>query len=249
LGLIPEDKIAEIRDRTDIVQVIGEYVSLKRTGVNHKGLCPFHNEKSPSFNVNAQKQFFHCFGCGKSGDVFTFLGEVEGKSFIDVARELARKGGIDLPEAPKSREAVERARADESERAKMVRLNDLTAQFFIDSIDDKTRAYLAKRGIGQKTQETFKVGYAPAGWDGLVRHLESKKVPHELAERAGLVRRRKSAMGPSGAAGGAERSGTIDARQPGAQSAAERSTPASRRARHRRRPPTSTSSPTDACTR
>ena len=93
MGLIPEDKIAEIRDRTDIVQVVGEYVTLKRAGVNHKGLCPFHQEKSPSFNVNGQRQFFHCFGCGKSGDVFTFLGEVEGRSFIEVARELAKKIG------------------------------------------------------------------------------------------------------------------------------------------------------------
>ena len=86
MALIPDDKVAEIRDRTDIVQIIGEYVTLKRTGVNHKGLCPFHNEKTPSFNVNAQKQFFHCFGCGKSGDVYSFLTEVEGKSFLDVAR-------------------------------------------------------------------------------------------------------------------------------------------------------------------
>jgi DNA primase len=195
LALIPEDKIAEIRDRTDIVQVIGEYVSLKRSGVNHKGLCPFHQEKSPSFNVNAQKQFFHCFGCGKSGDVFSFLTEVDGKSFVEVARELARKAGVDLPEPPRSREAEERSRAAESERARMVRLNELVATWFTAQLQapagEKARAYVEKRGIAQKTQEAFRVGYAPAGWEALSRYLETKKVPVDLAERAGLIRRRE----------------------------------------------------------
>jgi DNA primase len=194
LALIPEEKIAEIRDRTDIVQVIGEYVSLKRSGVNHKGLCPFHSEKSPSFNVNAQKQFFHCFGCGKSGDVFTFLTEVDGKSFVEVAKELARRAGVDLPEPPRSREAEERARAAESERAKMVRLHELVAEFYGRQLQapvgEKARAYVEKRGIGEKIRENFRVGYAPAGWEALVRHLEAKKVPMELAVRAGLIVRR-----------------------------------------------------------
>jgi DNA primase len=199
LALIPEEKIAEIRDRTDIVQVIGEYVSLKRSGVNHKGLCPFHSEKSPSFNVNAQKQFFHCFGCGKSGDVFTFLTEVDGKSFVEVARELARKAGVDLPEPPRSREAQERANAVESERAKMVRLHELVANFYTAQLQapvgEKARAYVEKRGIGEKTRESFRVGYAPAGWEALVRHLEAKKVPMELAVRAGLIKARDNRDG------------------------------------------------------
>jgi len=198
LGLIPDDKIAEIRERTDIVQIVGEYVSLKRTGVNHKGLCPFHQEKSPSFNVNAQGQFFHCFGCGKSGDVYSFLSEVEGKSFIEVVRDLARRAGIELPERERSREAVERARENESERARMVRLNELTASWFRAQLEspagETARAYVEKRGIGAAIAESFKIGYAPAGWDALTRYLESKKVPCELAERAGLVRRRESAQ-------------------------------------------------------
>jgi DNA primase len=203
LGLIPEDKIAEIRDRTDIVQVIGEYVTLKRAGVNHKGLCPFHQEKSPSFNVNGQRQFFHCFGCGKSGDVFTFLGEVEGRSFVEVARDLAKKAGIDLPEPERSREAQERARAAESERARLVRLHELTAEWYraqlAAPVGERARAYLATRGLDERTQEIFKVGYASGGWDALVRHLEAKRVPHELAERAGLIKRRESARLPPGA--------------------------------------------------
>lgn len=204
MALIPEDKIAEIRDRTDIVQVIGEYVSLKRAGANHKGLCPFHNEKSPSFNVNATKQFFHCFGCGKSGDVITFLREIEGRSFADVARDLAKKAGIDLPEPPRSREEMERARANESERSRMVRLNKLVAEFYRNQLADsptalKARTYVESRGIGKEIAEKFSLGYAPAGFDALVKYLEGKKVPHELAERAGLVRRRENAHLPTNA--------------------------------------------------
>jgi DNA primase len=194
--LIPDDKIAEIRDRTDIVSVIGEYVSLKRTGVNHKGLCPFHNEKSPSFNVNAQKQFFHCFGCGKSGDVISFLSELEGKSFIETLRELARKSGVELPEERRSRRDEERARAAESERAKLVRLHDLVARFYREQLQSPAgRAahdYVESRGLDDATAEKFLVGYAPAGWEALARHLEAKKVPAELAERAGLIRRREN---------------------------------------------------------
>src|SRR5205814_2273575 len=94
LGLIPEAKIAEIRDRTDIVQVIGEYVSLKRAGVNYEGLCPFHQEKSPSFNVNSQKQMFYCFGCQKSGDVIRFVMELDGRPFIEVLRDFAQRAGV-----------------------------------------------------------------------------------------------------------------------------------------------------------
>jgi DNA primase len=194
LGLIPEDKIAEIRDRTDIVQVIGDYVTLKRSGVNHKGLCPFHQEKSPSFNVNAQKQFFHCFGCGKSGDVISFVSELEGKSFVETVRELARKAGVELPEPPRSPREEERARAQESERAKMVRLHEMVANFYRGqlgaSAGEAARAYLQSRGLDEATAEKFRVGYAPAGWEALVRFLESKKVPTDLAERAGLIRRR-----------------------------------------------------------
>ena len=196
MGLIPEDKIAEIRDRTDIVTVIGEYVTLKRTGVNHKGLCPFHNEKSPSFNVNAQKQFFHCFGCGKSGDVISFVSELEGKSFMETLRELAKRSGVELPEERRSPKDEERARAAETERAKMVRLHDLVAKFYREQLASpagaQARAYVESRGLDEATCEKFHVGFAPAGWEALSRHLEAKKVPAELAERAGLIRRREN---------------------------------------------------------
>ena len=203
MGLIPDDKIAEVRDRTDIVAVVGAYVTLKRTGVNHKGLCPFHNEKSPSFNVNAQKQFFHCFGCGKSGDVISFLTEIEGRTFIEIVRELAQKAGVELPEKERSRAEEERRAKQESERGRMVRLHELCADFFSAQLaaptGAKARAYVESRGISEKVQQVFRVGYAPAGWDALTNYLQSKKVPHELAESTGLVRRRDGMTMPAGA--------------------------------------------------
>ena len=204
VALIPPDKIAEVRDRTDIVAVIGEYVSLKRAGSNWKGLCPFHNEKSPSFNVQPVRQFFHCFGCGKSGDIFTFIRELEGKSFLDVARDLAKRAGVDLPEPTRSPEADQRAMRLQSEREKLLRLNELVAGFHARELQAPggaaAREYLVGRGIAgarrkEGAEETlvtdvFHVGYAPSGWDALTRFLEEKKVPHELAERAGLIRQR-----------------------------------------------------------
>ncbi len=202
--MIPEDKVAEVRDRSDIVAIIGEYVSLKRAGTSWKGLCPFHNEKSPSFNVHPARQFFHCFGCGKSGDVFSFLRELEGKSFIDAVRDLAKRAGVDLPEPPRSAEAAAHASKLSSERQKMLALNETVAAFFQRELQSPAgaaaRAYLEKRGIAgamrkEGANETlitdvFYVGYAPAGWDALTRFLESKGVPHELAEHAGLIRQR-----------------------------------------------------------
>jgi DNA primase len=98
LALIPATTVAEIRDRTDIVSVVSEYVQLRRSGTNHQGLCPFHQEKSPSFTVSAVKQFFYCFGCQKSGDVFRFVMDLTGRSFVDVAQELAARAGVIIPE-------------------------------------------------------------------------------------------------------------------------------------------------------
>ncbi len=196
MPLIPEEKIAETRERTNIVQVISEYVSLRKSGVNHKGLCPFHAEKSPSFNVNEAKQIYHCFGCGKSGDVIRFVMEHDGKPFLDVVRELAKRAGVDLPE-PERSPAAERARQrSESDRARMLQLHQLVCDFFRAELasarGERGRAYLEKRGIGSSVREAFLLGYAPPGWDALVRFLEVKKIPAELCERAGLVRAREN---------------------------------------------------------
>lgn len=200
MGLIPEDKVAEIRDRTDIVAVIGEHVPLRRAGVNHLGLCPFHAEKTPSFNVNASKQFFYCFGCQKSGDVFKFLMELEGRSFAEVARDLARRAGVEIPENTLVRDDRKRVQ-QEGERERLLRLNELCAAWFESQLAraERPRAYLAERGLTDKIRGRFRLGYAPEGWDHLVRFLESKRVPVDLLEKSGLgIRRESTQPAPGG---------------------------------------------------
>src|SRR6188508_239534 len=149
MGLIPDDVIGEIRQRADIVAVIGQHVQLRKAGRNHKGLCPFHGEKTPSFNVNPDKGFFYCFGCQKKGDVFTFVMEYEGKSFIEAAEQLARLAGVTLPEPEAIDPAERRAIAEQrSEKAELFRINQVAAAFFrarlLAPAGAAARAYLAE---------------------------------------------------------------------------------------------------------
>lgn len=204
MPLIPEAKVAEVRERTDLAAVIGAAVALKRSGANLVGLCPFHAEKTPSFTVYPAKQFFRCYGCGKSGDVIKFLMEHEGRPFVEVLRELAKRAGVELPEpeplGPAEREA--RARA-ESDRARMLKLNRLACDFFraeyAAPAGQRARAYVEeRRGIGAEVRDAFLIGYAPPGWRSLVEHLARHGVPHELAEAAGLIRPREGARLPAG---------------------------------------------------
>src|SRR5678815_5492061 len=128
--MIADEIINEIRSRADIVAVIGQHVQLKKAGRSWKGLCPFHGEKTPSFNVHPDKGFFYCFGCQKKGDVFTFVMEYEGKSFSEAAEALARLTGVTLPERvedPAARRAAVEAR---SEKAQLFRVNQLATEFF-----------------------------------------------------------------------------------------------------------------------
>jgi len=111
MGRIADEKIDEIRERTDIVEVVSSYLSLKRSGVNHQGLCPFHQEKSPSFNVNSARQIFHCFGCGVGGNVFSFLMRMEGLSFPDAVRRLGEKVGVEVEEEAVSPEVLRQFRS------------------------------------------------------------------------------------------------------------------------------------------
>lgn len=195
MGLIPDETIAEIRTRADIVSVIGQHVQLKRAGRNWKGLCPFHGEKSPSFNVAADKGFFYCFGCHKKGDVFTFVMELQGKSFIEAAESLAALCGVEIPETTSSPEFA-RARG---ERTHMLEINRLATQFFVETLAGKQgepgRAYLAKRAVNDATRDAFQLGYAPADWQLLHDFLKAKRVDLELAVRLGLIARRPNSNG------------------------------------------------------
>ncbi|HEY0991066.1 MAG TPA: DNA primase [Kofleriaceae bacterium] len=189
--MIPDDVISQIRDAADIVAVIGQHVQLRRAGTSWKGLCPFHGEKTPSFNVVPAKQFFHCFGCQKHGDVFSFLMELEGKSFVEVAEQLAGRFGIEMPRVEESPE-LRRARG---ERIAMLEINRLATAFYREVLADPRRgepgrAYLARRGVSAETAERFQLGYAPADWGALAEHLKARRADLELAGRLGLVAHR-----------------------------------------------------------
>ncbi|HET9622124.1 MAG TPA: DNA primase [Kofleriaceae bacterium] len=194
--MIPDDVIAQIRDAADIVAVIGQHVQLRKAGTSWKGLCPFHGEKTPSFNVVPAKQFFHCFGCQKHGDVFSFLMELEGKSFVETAEQLAARYGIVVPRIEESPE-LRRARG---ERMAMLDLNKLATAFFREVLADAKRgepgrAYLARRGVGQEIADKFQLGYAPGDWGALADYLKAKRADLELAVKLGLLAHRPRAGG------------------------------------------------------
>lgn len=192
MGLIPDHIIGEIRDRSDIVAVVGQHVKLRKAGQNHKGLCPFHSEKSPSFNVNSDKGFFYCFGCHKKGDVFTFVMELEGKSFIEAAETLAGRAGILIPQS-------EGAPRERSRRTELLQITALARDFFVKQLDSAAgkaaRDYLASRGIGAEITQRFSLGYAPGEWGALADFLRGRNVSARLAESAGLIVPQKSGRG------------------------------------------------------
>jgi DNA primase len=194
--MIPDEIITEIRSRADIVAVIGQHVQLKKAGRNWKGLCPFHGEKTPSFNVSPDKGFYHCFGCQKHGDVFTFVMELEGKSFVEAAEQLGARFGVAVPKVDESPE-LKRARG---ERLSMLEINKLATQFFREVLADPKRgeigrAYLEKRGVGTEISDKFQLGYAPADWHALADYLKAKRADLELATKLGLVAKQPRAGG------------------------------------------------------
>jgi DNA primase len=188
MGLIPDDTIAEIRERADIVAIIGRHVELKKAGRNHKGLCPFHQEKSPSFNVNGDKGYYYCFGCQQKGDVFSFVMEYEGKSFVEAAESLAAQLGILIPESGTSHEFASRRR---SQKSQMLELNALAAEFYraelLGNDGQIARDYLASRGIGEAQSEAFQLGFAPDKWRALGDFLEARGADPVIAEQVGLL--------------------------------------------------------------
>ena len=194
--MIPDDVINQIRDAVDIVSVIGQHVQLKKAGTSWKGLCPFHGEKSPSFNVSPIRRRFHCFGCQKGGDVFNFLMEIEGRSFVEVAEQLAARYNIEVPRIEESPE-LRKARG---ERVAMLELNKVAAAFFRATLADPERGkvgrdYLAQRAVADAVSDKFQLGYAPAAWGALADHLIAKRADLDLAVRLGLIAPRPSSGG------------------------------------------------------
>jgi len=195
-NFIPEDKIEEVKNAADIVEVVSEYVLLKKTGRNYSGLCPFHSEKTPSFTVSPEKQIFHCFGCNTGGNVFSFLMKQDGLSFPESVRFLARRYGIDLPRP----EMSGKMRQHLSEREQLFKINRYAMEFFharlvSGSQGRQAMAYLKQRGFSRKIIDGFQLGYAPDAWDGLLNYLRHKRVPEGMIEKAGLIISRKDKNG------------------------------------------------------
>lgn len=184
--------LSEIRSRISIVEEISVHVSLRKTGRNHVGLCPFHDEKTPSFSVNEERAFFHCFGCGAGGDVFTFLRRIEGLDFPAVVRRLAAKAGVSLPQAP------EDPRAREHER--LYKLNEVARAYFrrclLGPAGTVARRYVTARGIAAEVAERYALGYAPARGNGLSRLLADKNAPLDKAAELGLIGASTGAAAP-----------------------------------------------------
>jgi len=193
---IPEDKISEIKNTANIVEVVSEVVLLKKTGKNYIGLCPFHSEKTPSFTVSQAKQIFYCFGCAAGGNVFSFLMKHDGISFPDAAKILARRYGIDIPVRTMSPEQKRRM----SQRENLLAVNRQAMEFFrkqlLDAVSGKrAMGYLKKRGINKEIFDNFNLGYAPQGWDNILSFFKKKNISLNLVEKAGLIVPRKEKSG------------------------------------------------------
>ncbi|NUL83251.1 MAG: DNA primase [Armatimonadetes bacterium] len=174
----------EIRAKIDLAEIVSGYLRLQRAGKNLKGLCPFHNEKTPSFFVIPDLNRFKCFGCGESGDAFAFLMRMEGIGFADAARRLAAKAGVQLADNAFEKSATERSRL-----AGLQRAVQFANYYFRNSLaqSETARAYLQNRGIDEATIEKFQIGFAPDSWDGLLNYLKRNEVRLEEAEHAGVI--------------------------------------------------------------
>lgn len=189
MGFISSDIISEIRTRVDIVQIVSEHVHLKPLGNSYKALCPFHKEKTPSFNVVPDKQIFHCFGCGKGGDVFTFLMEAENLSFPEAVRFLAGRAGVIINEGKQ-----------ESDRSGVYEILEAVSSYYRaclkDSVQGKiARDYLRNRGISDELVEHFMIGFAPDAWQSVVERFGKSNSDLQMLERAGLIRKKQNQSG------------------------------------------------------
>ncbi|MCK4593860.1 DNA primase, partial [bacterium] len=187
---IDDASVERVRRAADIVAVVGEYVQLKRRGQNYVGLCPFHEEKTPSFNVHATRQFYHCFGCGVGGDVFSFVMEQEKMDFLEAIRHLARKFNVEITET------ADRTGGRRREREDIYRILERAAtlyqRFLTSPAGVKGRKFLERRGVSTEMEAAFGLGYAPPEWEFLAKRLAREGVRQELLVNAGLCSRGKS---------------------------------------------------------
>lgn len=196
MAFYPQSVLDEIRDRISIVSYIGECIPLKKAGRNHKGVCPFHAEKTPSFMVSDEKEIFHCFGCGEGGNIFSFVMKYEGLSFHEAVEQLASRAGVELPKKEYSREEKDRSDTAAKKKKLLFRVNQIAAEFFRENLQnapagERARNYMKSRGIFNEISTQHFLGYADDSWDALNRYLKEKNVPPSLAEELGLIKRRQ----------------------------------------------------------
>ncbi|MBT2695029.1 DNA primase [Bacillus sp. ISL-55] len=191
---IAEEKVNEIRQAVEIVDVIGDYVQLKKQGRNYFGLCPFHGENSPSFSVSPDKQIYHCFGCGAGGNVFSFLMDIDGLSFQEAAVKLAESANIELKlEGPASGKNPQLPEGSKQ----MIEAHELLRKFYHHLLvntkeGQEALEYLLNRGFTQESIDTFQIGYSLPSWDFAVKLLEKRGFPLDLISKAGLVIQREN---------------------------------------------------------
>nr|MDQ6936767.1 CHC2 zinc finger domain-containing protein [Actinomycetota bacterium] len=188
-GRIRDDDIAAVRDRSPIADIVGDHVALRNAGGgNLKGLCPFHEEKSPSFTVSPAKNLFHCFGCGAGGDVIRFLERAEHLSFTEAVEQLAARSGIQLRYV-EGGAAPMRA---QGQRTRLVEAHAIAAQYYTEQLGTldarPAREFLAARGFDAEAAGTYGCGFAPAAWDGVVKHLQGRGYRSDELVTAGLAK-------------------------------------------------------------
>ena len=183
MARIPEETLERVRDSSDIVDVVGAHVELRQRGNNWSGLCPFHDEKTPSFNVNAQRQIYHCFGCGVGGDVFKFVQEIDRVSFMEAVTFLAERAGIDLPK--------QQGHGEEDRLDPLFRAHDLATKYYHHTIrqpeGEPALAYLRGRGLSDEVIDHEQLGFAPAGWTSFLEVAGRRQFSPEILSQSGLV--------------------------------------------------------------
>ena len=176
MGKIPQEIIDQILDRADIVEIVSEYLPLKKAGRNFRACCPFHNEKTPSFVVSADKQIYHCFGCSAGGNVIGFVMALENLSFPEAIRMVGEKIGVEVP-----RFETEKSREVENISTRLYEINNIAASFYQNNLrkpeGKHALEYFKKRGISNETLSLFRLGYALEDWETLKKYCISKKVP------------------------------------------------------------------------
>lgn len=182
----------QIKDKLDIVELIGEYVQLKPAGINHKGLCPFHHEKSPSFMANRERQSWHCFGCAKGGDIFSFVQEIEGMDFVESLKFLANRAGVQLTDSRANQ-------AESSQKTRIKEINEAAARFYHNfllqmDLAKPAQEYLKQRGLKAQTIEDWEIGFIPDQWDLLTKYLLKKNFSIDDLVASGLTIKRDDAQ-------------------------------------------------------